>query len=57
MAVELDNSKLVEKRLEKEIKDLKYLKEEAERRFIEENIKIKSKKEETLLNEIDMLKK
>ena len=57
MAVELDNSKLVEKRLEKEIKDLKYLKEEAERRFIEENIKIKSKKEEMLLNEIDMLKK
>ena len=34
LAIEIDESKTREKHLEKEVKDLKYLKEEAEKRFI-----------------------
>ena len=57
LAIEIDDSKAREKQLEKEVKDLKYLREEAEKRFIEENIRIKSTQEQCLLNEMEMLKK
>lgn len=44
LAIELDNSKLTEKRLEKDIKDLRYFKEEAEKKFMEEKTNIKTAK-------------